>query len=182
MSQSFLSLPQFCLQLSGLYVTQTVPWSISSSVDNSGMLPLNVFFLLSSFGHFLSLTSGQYLGLMIQHENSLSSHQRYISIRFIMKIQEFFVIWRILYLVASMFNSISMMSASALFITLLFLSTFWILLPYHIFMMMFLLATLFIINLLVKTCSLLLGIKSSGIDTVFWKSKHPNLSTKIGGL
>ena len=76
LSQSFLSLPQFCLQLSGVCVTQTVLWSNLSSVLFSGISQLSIFLLLSSLGHFLSLTLGQYLGLMIQHQMSLSSSQR----------------------------------------------------------------------------------------------------------
>ena len=77
LSQSFLSLPQFCLHLSGVCVVTTVQWSnISSELIDSGISPLNLFLILSSLGHFLSLTSGQYLGLMIQHENSLSLSQR----------------------------------------------------------------------------------------------------------
>ena len=76
LNQSFFSLPQFCLQLSGVFVTQTVQWTDISSELDSERSPLKFFFLLSSLGHFLSLTAGQYLGLMIQHENSLFSSQR----------------------------------------------------------------------------------------------------------
>ena len=92
----------------------------------------------------------------------------------------FNVSWRFLYLIASILNSISMMASSSLFITLLFLSTFWILSEYHILMMMFLLASICTVSLLVKTCTFLLGIKSIGIDTVHWKHEHKNLITRIG--
>ena len=83
-------------------------------------------------------------------------------------------------MIASILNSISMMISSSLFITLLFLSTFWILSEYHILMMMFLLASICTVSLLVKTCTLLLGIKSIGIDTVHWKHEHKNLISRIG--
>ena len=75
LSQSFLSLPQFCLQLSGVCIIETMLWSNISSELSSDLT--RIIFLLSSFGHFLSLATGQYLGLMIQHQNSLSSIQRY---------------------------------------------------------------------------------------------------------
>lgn len=81
---------------------------------------------------------------------------------------------------ASIFNSLSMMASSSLFITLLFLSTFWILSPYHILTMVILFASICFVSLIVKTSTFLLGIKFNGIDTVHLKRKHKNILTRIG--
>ena len=87
------SLPQFCLQMGGTCAAYII---LQSSMQTSGHLEFfnSSFYLqilvLSSCGHFISLTAGQYFALMVQHEHSTTLWQRYVFAEFftlILKLQ-----------------------------------------------------------------------------------------------
>ena len=160
------SLPQFCLQMGGTCAAYII---LQSSMQTSGHLEFfnSSFYLqilvLSSCGHFISLTAGQYFALMVQHQHSTTLWQRYL-LNFLHDIKA--PIFRTSYLIGCGFNSLAMMSACCLLFILLSLTTFWFLAQHHILTLIFMMAVIMVIGVFVRVCMCLIGIQVNSVDTI----------------
>ena len=175
------SLPQFCLQMGGTCAAYII---LQSSLQSSG--PLEFFnssfyhqiLVLSSCGHFISLTAGQYFALMVQHQHSTTLWQRYL-LNFLHDINA--PIFRTSYLIGCGFNSLAMMSACCLLFILLSLTTFWFLAQHHILTLIFMMAVIMVIGVFVRVCMCLIGIQVNSVDTInVYPRKRSLQSEKIG--
>jgi len=141
---------QFCFQLGGAIAAIIIIQSNLSANDiqaNSSQFDLKII-SLSSIGHFISLCSTQYLGLMIQHQDSLSFIQRFI------------------YVLVCGLNSVAVMSACCLLFMMVSLSTYWFIASHQILYLVFFIGVLLIISAAVRFCMNLIGIECQSLDTI----------------